>query len=79
MRRTVAILRLDRAKNKITLEKTSCELMWLLWSVCSDVLHKQRDLFSVGVGENLLRILPDMKQSAHAYLLKPVHQVLKVS
>lgn len=79
MRRTWAILRLNPAKNKIALEKTSCDLMWLPWSVCSDVLHKQRGLFSEDVAENLLRILPDMKQSAHAYLLKPVHEVLKVS
>lgn len=47
--------------------------------VYSDVLHKQKDLFLDDVREDCLRILPNMKQSAHAYLLKPLHKILKVS
>lgn len=53
-------------------------LMWLLWFVCRDVLVKTRHLFLEDVQESCLLVLPDMKQSAHTYLLKPVHEVLKV-
>ncbi|KAM9341656.1 tumor necrosis factor alpha-induced protein 2 isoform 2-T2 [Symphorus nematophorus] len=43
----------------------------------SDVLVKKSHLFPDDVQEKCLLILPDMRQSAHAYLLKPVHEVLK--
>ncbi|CAI5697053.1 unnamed protein product [Oreochromis niloticus] len=36
-----------------------------------------RDLFPEDVRENCLRGLTEMKQSAHTYLLKPVHKILK--
>ncbi|XP_031729063.1 tumor necrosis factor alpha-induced protein 2 isoform X1 [Anarrhichthys ocellatus] len=42
-----------------------------------DVLNKKRHLFIEDVRKNCLHVLTDMKQSAHAYLLKPVHEVLK--
>uniref|UniRef100_A0A3Q3WVK3 Uncharacterized protein n=1 Tax=Mola mola TaxID=94237 RepID=A0A3Q3WVK3_MOLML len=45
----------------------------------SDVLSKQSNLFSMDVRQDCLHILSDMRQSAHAYLLKPVHESLKVS
>ncbi|KAE8290327.1 hypothetical protein D5F01_LYC12049 [Larimichthys crocea] len=43
----------------------------------SDVLQKKSHLFPNDVRENCLLILPDMKQTAHAYLLKPIHEALK--
>ncbi|XP_019204088.1 exocyst complex component 3-like protein 2 [Oreochromis niloticus] len=36
-----------------------------------------RDLFPEDVRENCLQVLTEMKQSAHTYLLTPVHKVLK--
>ncbi|KAM6917365.1 tumor necrosis factor alpha-induced protein 2 [Lycodopsis pacificus] len=42
-----------------------------------DVLNKERHLFTEDVQKNCLHVLTDMKQSAHAYLLKPVHKVLE--
>ncbi|KAI3367095.1 hypothetical protein L3Q82_008160 [Scortum barcoo] len=42
-----------------------------------DVLTKRKHLFIEDVRETCLLALPDMKQSAHTYLLKPVHEVLK--
>lgn len=42
-----------------------------------DVLDKKRHLFTEDVQRNCVHVLTDMKQSAHAYLLKPVHEVLK--
>lgn len=53
--------------------------MWLLWSVSRDVLENKRHLFTEDVQKNCLHVLADMKQSAHTYLLKPVHDGLKVS
>lgn len=46
---------------------------------CSLVLEKQTNLFSKEMHKNFEQLLPDMRQSAHAYLLKPVHEALKVS
>ncbi|XP_076604047.1 tumor necrosis factor alpha-induced protein 2-like [Chaetodon auriga] len=43
----------------------------------SDVLHKKSHLFPEEVQRDCLLILDDMKQSAHTYLLKPVHENLK--
>ncbi|XP_067336609.1 tumor necrosis factor alpha-induced protein 2-like [Channa argus] len=43
----------------------------------SDVLTKNRYLFPDDVQEDCLSVLTDMKQSAHTYLIKPVHEVLK--
>lgn len=43
------------------------------------VLENKGCLFSEKMHNNLEQILPDMRQSAHAYLLKPVHEGLKVS
>nr|XP_046269277.1 tumor necrosis factor alpha-induced protein 2-like isoform X2 [Scatophagus argus]XP_046269278.1 tumor necrosis factor alpha-induced protein 2-like isoform X2 [Scatophagus argus] len=43
----------------------------------SDVLQQQSHLFPEDVRKTCLLILPDMKQSAHRYLLKPVHEALK--
>ncbi|XP_044231284.1 tumor necrosis factor alpha-induced protein 2-like [Thunnus albacares] len=42
-----------------------------------DFLVKKSDLFSEDVRESCLSVLMDMKQSAHMYLLSPVHKVLK--
>ncbi|CAK6980988.1 tumor necrosis factor alpha-induced protein 2-like [Scomber scombrus] len=42
-----------------------------------DVLDTNSDLFPEDVRESCLSILNDMKQSAHTYLLSPVHEVLK--
>ncbi|XP_078133398.1 tumor necrosis factor alpha-induced protein 2 isoform X1 [Sander vitreus] len=42
-----------------------------------DVLDKNKELFTEDVRESSLHVLTDMKQSAHTYLLKPVHDVLK--
>ncbi|XP_044022203.1 tumor necrosis factor alpha-induced protein 2-like isoform X1 [Siniperca chuatsi] len=42
-----------------------------------DVFVKKRHLFPEAVRETCLLVLNDMKQSAHTYLLKPVHDVLK--
>lgn len=42
-----------------------------------DVLEKKSHLFTEDVQKNCLDVLTDMKQSAHTYLLKPVHNVLK--
>ncbi|XP_029317293.1 tumor necrosis factor alpha-induced protein 2 isoform X2 [Cottoperca gobio] len=42
-----------------------------------DVLVKKRHLFTEDVQKNCLHLLTDIEQSAHAYLLKPVHVVLK--
>ncbi|XP_062296798.1 tumor necrosis factor alpha-induced protein 2-like, partial [Scomber scombrus] len=42
-----------------------------------DVLDTKSDLFPEDVRESCLSILNDMKQSAHTYLLSPVHEVLK--
>lgn len=41
------------------------------------VLEKQTNLFSKEMHKNFEQLLPDMRQSAHAYLLKPVHEALK--
>ncbi|XP_041809815.1 tumor necrosis factor alpha-induced protein 2-like isoform X2 [Chelmon rostratus] len=43
----------------------------------SDILHGNIHLFPEEVQNNCLLILADMKQSAHSYLLKPVHENLK--
>ncbi|KAG8013091.1 Tumor necrosis factor alpha-induced protein 2 [Nibea albiflora] len=43
----------------------------------SDVLQKKSHLFPNDVREICLLVLPDMKQTAHAYLLKPIHEALK--
>ncbi|KAM6912826.1 tumor necrosis factor alpha-induced protein 2-like [Xenentodon cancila] len=42
-----------------------------------DVLHRKTHLFPEDVWKNCLCILTDMKQSAHSYLLSPVHKLLK--
>ncbi|XP_054469847.1 tumor necrosis factor alpha-induced protein 2-like isoform X2 [Anoplopoma fimbria] len=42
-----------------------------------DVLSKKKHLFTDDVQKNCLLVLTDMKQSAHAYLLKAVHERLK--
>ncbi|XP_070776384.1 tumor necrosis factor alpha-induced protein 2 [Enoplosus armatus] len=42
-----------------------------------DVLVEKSHLFPEDVRQNCLFVLNDMKQSAHTYLLKPVHEVLK--
>ncbi|XP_039993957.1 tumor necrosis factor alpha-induced protein 2-like isoform X2 [Xiphias gladius] len=42
-----------------------------------EVLDKRGHLFLEGVRENCLRVLTDMKESAHTYLLSRVHEVLK--
>ncbi|XP_044231286.1 tumor necrosis factor alpha-induced protein 2-like [Thunnus albacares] len=42
-----------------------------------DFLIKKSDLFPADVQESCLSVLMDMKQSAHMYLLSPVHEVLK--
>ncbi|KAM6969475.1 tumor necrosis factor alpha-induced protein 2 [Tautogolabrus adspersus] len=42
-----------------------------------ELLNKKRHLFQDDVQTKCLQILTDMKQSAHTYLLKPVHDVLK--
>ncbi|XP_053192025.1 tumor necrosis factor alpha-induced protein 2-like [Scomber japonicus] len=42
-----------------------------------DVLVTRRHLFPEDVRESCLSILNDMKQSAHTYLLSPVHEILK--
>ncbi|XP_042244912.1 tumor necrosis factor alpha-induced protein 2 isoform X1 [Thunnus maccoyii] len=42
-----------------------------------DFLVKKSDLFPEDVQESCLSVLMDMKQSAHMYLLSPVHKVLK--
>ncbi|XP_026008663.1 tumor necrosis factor alpha-induced protein 2-like [Astatotilapia calliptera] len=38
---------------------------------------EKHDLFPENVRENCLQVLTEMKQSAHTYLLTPVHKVLK--
>ncbi|KAM3594690.1 uncharacterized protein V6R79_012248 [Siganus canaliculatus] len=43
----------------------------------SDVLQRKSDLFPKHVREDCLLVVSDMRESAHAYLLKPVHEVLK--
>ncbi|XP_033979085.1 tumor necrosis factor alpha-induced protein 2-like isoform X1 [Trematomus bernacchii] len=43
----------------------------------SEVLNKERHLFTEDVRKNCLRVLTDMKQSAHTYLLQPLHKRLK--
>ncbi|XP_035530467.1 tumor necrosis factor alpha-induced protein 2-like isoform X2 [Morone saxatilis] len=43
----------------------------------TDVLLNRSQLFPKEVQEHCLLILRDMKQSAHMYLLKPVHETLK--
>lgn len=73
--RCLALLRLNSAWS----HKRKYGLTWLLCSVCRDVLDKNKELFTEDVRESSLHVLTDMKQSAHAYLLKPVHDVLKVS
>lgn len=45
---------------------------------CSLVLEKQSNFFSQEMHKNFEKILPDMRKSAHAYLLQPVHKALKV-
>lgn len=52
--------------------------MWLLCSLLSEVLQKQNMLFTDDVRQECLIILGDMKRAAHEYLLKPVHEALKV-
>lgn len=52
--------------------------MWLLCSVLSEVLQKQNTLFIDDVRQECLIILGSMRRSAHEYLLKPVHEALKV-
>lgn len=42
-----------------------------------DVLVRKKHLFPEDVQKNCLSVLTDMKQSAHTYLLSPVHKVLK--
>ncbi|KAF1374411.1 hypothetical protein PFLUV_G00228820 [Perca fluviatilis] len=42
-----------------------------------DVLDKNKELFTEDVRKSLLHVLTDMKQTAHAYLLKHVHDVLR--
>nr|XP_019960318.1 PREDICTED: tumor necrosis factor alpha-induced protein 2 [Paralichthys olivaceus] len=42
-----------------------------------DVLEKNADLFQEDARRNCLRVLTDMKESAHVYLLSPVHKALK--
>ncbi|XP_032381749.1 tumor necrosis factor alpha-induced protein 2 isoform X3 [Etheostoma spectabile] len=42
-----------------------------------DVLNNNKQLFTEDVRGSLSHVLTDMKQSAHSYLLKPVHDVLK--
>uniref|UniRef100_A0AAQ4NXB1 Tumor necrosis factor, alpha-induced protein 2b n=1 Tax=Gasterosteus aculeatus aculeatus TaxID=481459 RepID=A0AAQ4NXB1_GASAC len=42
-----------------------------------DFLNTKRNLFTEEVGKDCLLVLTDMKLSAQAYLLKPVHEVLK--
>ncbi|KAM8913463.1 tumor necrosis factor alpha-induced protein 2-like isoform 2-T2 [Spinachia spinachia] len=42
-----------------------------------DFLHTKRRLFTQEVWEHCRHVLTDMKLSAHSYLLKPVHEVLK--
>ncbi|KAM9708900.1 tumor necrosis factor alpha-induced protein 2 isoform 1-T1 [Menidia menidia] len=42
-----------------------------------DVLQRKKHLFTADVQQNCLSVLTDMKQSAHVYLLSPVHKVLK--
>ncbi|XP_023268718.1 tumor necrosis factor alpha-induced protein 2 [Seriola lalandi dorsalis] len=42
-----------------------------------DVLSKNGHLFLEDVRQNCLHVLTDMKESAHAYLLNPVHKELK--
>lgn len=48
-------------------------------SFCRDVLSRMTHLVPDGVRLECLSLLSDMTQSAHAYLLSPVHKVLKVS
>uniref|UniRef100_A0A4W6FXG9 Tumor necrosis factor, alpha-induced protein 2b n=1 Tax=Lates calcarifer TaxID=8187 RepID=A0A4W6FXG9_LATCA len=55
-----------------------CELTWLLWFIYRDTLTKNGDLFLEDVRKDCLSVLTDMKESAHMYLLSPVHEVLKV-
>lgn len=52
--------------------------MSLLCVVLSEVLQKQGELFTEDVRDECLRVLADMRRSAHEYLLKPVHEALKV-
>ncbi|XP_033497952.2 tumor necrosis factor alpha-induced protein 2 isoform X1 [Epinephelus lanceolatus] len=42
-----------------------------------DVLEKKSHLLKKDVQKNCLDVLADMEQSAHTYLLKPVHEALK--
>ncbi|KAG7219293.1 hypothetical protein INR49_018776 [Caranx melampygus] len=43
----------------------------------SDVLNESGHLFLEDVRQNCLQVLSSMKESAHAYLLNPVHESLK--
>ncbi|XP_034715252.1 tumor necrosis factor alpha-induced protein 2 isoform X2 [Etheostoma cragini] len=55
-------------------QSITCQLTDLMQR---DVLNKKKQLFTEDVRESLLHVLTDMTQSAHSYLLKPVHDVLK--
>lgn len=53
--------------------------MWTVCFICRDVLNESGHLFVEDVRQNCLRVLSNMKESAHAYLLHPVYESLKVS
>lgn len=59
------------------LKPVSCELT--VCFICRDVLNESGHLFVEDVRQNCLRVLSSMKESAHAYLLHPVYESLKVS
>ncbi|XP_032381748.1 tumor necrosis factor alpha-induced protein 2 isoform X2 [Etheostoma spectabile] len=55
-------------------QSITCQLRDLMQR---DVLNNNKQLFTEDVRGSLSHVLTDMKQSAHSYLLKPVHDVLK--
>lgn len=49
-----------------------------MWFICREVLETKSSLFLEDERVKCLSVLDEMKQSAHMYLLNPVHDSLKV-
>ncbi|XP_051812544.1 tumor necrosis factor alpha-induced protein 2 isoform X2 [Acanthochromis polyacanthus] len=66
------VIKQNRANSKALVKATLHSIQQF-----SDVLVRKKLLLPEDVRESCLCVLTDMRQSAHAYLLNPVHKVLK--